>query len=194
MKEVNGFSVISCVYMGRIMNKENRYFVKMKYQINFCLERVRQEMERQQYEEPMVEMRMPLHGVRICVDRMGDSVEGRVYSLFRKEAIQFYSWTDMILKMDHFFDEICFPQAFEQKRSFREDEQISGFHGIPKQFLSREKMNEYKGKIVTLELIVISRKYANWQGILLKKTKNEKMIRIGKFESEMEILKLLREL
>lgn len=133
------------------------------------------------------------NGVRICIDQVDEQMKGRAYSLLKKKEIKFTSWMDFLLEIDELFDEVCFPQAFEEKRTFvGNNEEKKTYHGVPDNKLEQEYIQEQWGNDSTYEILVISRRRVNWQGkaYKLNKDKNEKEL-LGEFQSEMDFLEMM---
>jgi len=63
----------------------------------------------------------PLNAFRICADKIDDDVEGRVFSPLKAEMISFSSMAGLLVKMDELFDQVGYPQAFQDKRRFDGD-------------------------------------------------------------------------
>ena len=62
---------------------------------------------------------------RLCIDEKkeeSDAVRGRIYGIALKEPVLFSSYSEVLMKLEKILDEIGFPQAFQQLRSFRREE------------------------------------------------------------------------
>ena len=74
----------------------------------------------------------PLNAFRICADKIEDDVKGRVYSPMKMECISFSGMGELLVKMDELFDQVGYPQAFQDKRSFEQGrERVNLYRGIP---------------------------------------------------------------
>lgn len=128
--------------------------------------------------------------LRICVDKVrGLEIEGRIYCRMIKEPLYFSDCTEILLKADRLFDEMKFPQSFQEKRSFNEsvNTNYTGARVQPVLMISSEEMERKKGIERTLDIVVKSRKHTSWQGFV----RNEKGEICGSFEGEVELLKYL---
>ena len=129
----------------------------------------------------------PINGVRICIDREGETLAGRAYSKMTEAEIKFKSSSQMLLKVDSLFDQCGYPQRFMEARSFRKNAVTASRFQAPKPVVSDAEILEKRGKCCTVDVIVQSRRKAGWQGIVCRM--DGRMI--DRFESELELLKLL---
>ena len=129
----------------------------------------------------------PINGVRICVDRKGGTLAGRAYSRMTEAEIKFKSSSQLLLKVDYLFDECGYPQRFMDARSFRKNEVTASRFQVPESVVPDEKILKQEGVCCTVDVIVQSRRKAGWQGIVCQM--DGRMI--DKFESELELLKIL---
>lgn len=130
----------------------------------------------------------PVNNIRVCIDRYENmDMSGKIYSKMREGPIEFGSCNELLLRADRLFDEACFPQAFQQKRTFRTREVIRGYRGKPEVTMTDENIQKEFGKCGTFDIIVQTRCKTGWQGVLrsavTQVTEN--------FQSEMELLKQL---
>ena len=127
----------------------------------------------------------PLNAFRICVDNMGADIRGRAYSPLKKEEILFSGVGELLVKMDELFDDVGYPQAFQDKRSFDVDKERSNlYRGIPKSVLAADKIVKQYGICKTVDVLVISRKNTSWQGELY----DDKGVYSKNFDGEIELL------
>ena len=77
-----------------------------------------------------------------------------------------------------------------EARSFQKKAETTSHYKAPKSVVSDEEILEKKGKYFTVDVIVQSRRKAGWQGIVCQP--DGRMI--DRFESELELLKLLTKL
>lgn len=132
----------------------------------------------------------PVNTVRVCIDQYENmDIAGRLYSKMCAEQIAFNSFNDFLLKADRIFDENCFPQAFQQKRTFKNQNISHGYSGRPKTSMSDTYIEEQQGKVGTFDIIVQTRQKTGWQGVLRDALSKE----TGLFLSEMELLKMLEQ-
>ena len=61
----------------------------------------------------------PVNGLRICVDAGGEDVTGRVYTPLLEDGMAFAGLQEMFLKADRIFDKAGYPEAMQQKRTFK---------------------------------------------------------------------------
>lgn len=129
----------------------------------------------------------PMNAVRLCVDKYGADMQGRIYSRMSEEPLIFANCSEMLLKADALFDERGYPQTFQEKRSFQERESCPGKYAVPEPLLSSEELRSQKGIYYTLDIIVWSRRRAGWQGMILY----EDGSRAARFQSELELLECI---
>ena len=132
----------------------------------------------------------PINGIRICFDHEGETLAGRAYSKMTEAEIKFESSSQMLLEVDRLFDQCGYPQRFMEARSFQKKAETTSHYKAPKSVVSDEEILEKKGKYFTVDVIVQSRRKAGWQGIVCQP--DGRMI--DRFESELELLKLLTKL
>lgn len=130
----------------------------------------------------------PINLVRICIDVYQNAeISGRLYSKMQAEEIVFHNCSELLLKVDRIFDENGFPQAFQQKRTFKDRSACKGYSGRPTENMSDETISEQSGETATFDLVVETRCRTGWQGVLWKSDTTEG----GRFGSEMELLKII---
>ena len=129
----------------------------------------------------------PANGFRICVDTEEHDIAGRLYSVLAPKEIPYNGWNELFLKMDEVFDRAGYPQAFQEKRSFKEKVQAKTYQGSPKLLQAEEKVVGAHGALWTVDVVVTSRRDASWQGIVYDLQKNE----LGQFDGELGLMKIL---
>ena len=87
----------------------------------------------------------PANGFRICVDTEEQDMAGRIYSLLVPEAITYSGWNELFLKMDAVFDQVGYPQAFQEKRSFTGGTKAASYQGSPKRLQPQEAVTHERG-------------------------------------------------
>ena len=96
----------------------------------------------------------------VCVDSYEDDVlKGRLYNPYFEGEVAFGSVMAFIRSIESMLEQMNFPQAYEQKRTFTRtiaEEQIR----------MKEPGNGKKGKVATFELRIFFRQNASWQGNL----------------------------
>lgn len=128
-----------------------------------------------------------MNGLHICVDSYKDGdIAGRAYSKLSRDALNFGNVGELLLRADALFDERGYPQNFQEKRSFAENPMWDGRYEPPKTFRKDEDIFNQSGAVCTIDITVITRRRASWQGILMN---GEKPAR--NFESAKELMELL---
>ncbi len=131
----------------------------------------------------------PANGFRICVDTEEQDMAGRIYSLLVSEAITYSGWNELFLKMDAVFDQVGYPQAFQEKRSFTGGTKAASYQGSPKRLQTQEAVTHERGQLWTVDVVVISRRDASWQGIVYDLDRQE----LGQFDGELGLMKILEQ-
>ena len=129
----------------------------------------------------------------VCVDRFEDfEISGRLYNLYVKETIKFFSILDMAEKMESLFNTLSFPQSSVNFRSFQGKKEKP--HSLPMDKEMRHCMDnivfqEEQGEKSTFIVQVQFRQNATWQGTITwteeKKTQH--------FRSTLELIKLMND-
>ena len=129
--------------------------------------------------------------LRLCIDSVCDeSITGRVFSRRFTCAVPFSDLITLILQLDKVFDRQGFPQAFQRTRTFLRTETDADYiaedpaHGI-----SGEHVLAQRGELLTLDVTVVSRRNANWQGSVCWVENGKQQ----EFSSIMELLRLIRQ-
>ena len=145
-----------------------------------------QDMENQGNERTL----FPVNRVRICIDKYENlDVQGRLYFKMHRQEIRFWNCIELLLRIDHVFDEKCFPQAFQQKRTFGSHDICRGYTGRPKEMTSDAWVCAHRGELATFDVLVQTRCRTGWQGILWTMDSTEMV----QFSSELELLKKITE-
>lgn len=140
---------------------------------------------------------LPRNGLRLCIHKVENKEAfGEVYSPLFKEPLIFQSFTEMLLKVDSLFDQIGYPQAFEEKRTFtKRSVGTRSYAASPDIMQDVKKIEAYYGQQYTIEVRVESRRKANWQGNIFSILSGERQKKyVAHFSSEMELLKELMHL
>lgn len=130
----------------------------------------------------------PANALRLCIDRKDEDIHGRLYCMAGEEAVRFDSFITLFMLGEEIFDYLHVPQAYQQKRSFRE---VEG-HLDSIDWTAWEeplKIYERHGQLATYDIVVQTRKKTSWQGLL----KNEEGSVLATFGSDLELLHLLEE-
>lgn len=105
----------------------------------------------------------------LCIDECSQSqCIGTMYSIMREDSIVFEDFDQLILRADGMFDEIGYPQSFQQIRSMQ-DTQRKRYERTTVPLLSSEQVRIHHGKKNTYIVLVKARQHANWQGTLYTK-------------------------
>lgn len=131
----------------------------------------------------------PANGFRICVDTEEQDMAGRIYSLLVPEVITYSGWNELFLKMDAVFDQVGYPQAFQEKRSFTGGTKAASYQGSPKLLQPYEAVTHERGLLWTVDVVVISRRDTSWQGIVYDLERQE----LGQFDGELGLMKILEQ-
>ena len=131
----------------------------------------------------------PANGFRICVDTEEQDMAGRIYSLLAPEVITYSGWNELFLKMDAVFDQVGYPQAFQEKRSFTGGTKAASYQGSPKLLQPYEAVTHERGLLWTVDVVVISRRDTSWQGIVYDLDRQE----LGQFDGELGLMKILEQ-
>ena len=131
----------------------------------------------------------PANGFRICVDTEEQDMAGRIYSLLAPEVITYSGWNELFLKMDAIFDRVGYPQAFQEKRCFTGGTRAASYQGSPKRLQPQEAVTHERGQLWTVDVVVISRRDASWQGIVYDLDRQE----LGQFDGELGLMKILEQ-
>ena len=133
--------------------------------------------------------RFPLNCVRICFDQYENGLySGEICGVALKDEIHFTNMENMILKIDEAFNRIGQPQAAQVLRSFETAPSYMPYTVKPTQYHSNEEIAGRQGKIRTFDLIMVSRRHAEWQGEL----KNTDNTIVGEFQSSLECVDHIR--
>lgn len=133
----------------------------------------------------------PANAFRICVDKVEESICGRVYSPLAESAIDFIGIGEVLVKMDELFDRNGYPQAFQDKRTFViESERSNAYRGIPEYIMSAEDILAKLGLVDTIDILVRTRQNTSWQGTIFNRA-GEKIL---DFEGEIEMVSGIAEL
>lgn len=108
----------------------------------------------------------------ICIDSAScDNACGRVYSRCMKRPLDFKDIGWMILRLNYILDVRNFPQAYQTLRSFTDrsaaKEKSKTYAAITDdECMNSEDISAHKGALTSLDIQVVSRRNATWQGQL----------------------------
>ena len=142
----------------------------------------------EQQELPRMNMSTP-NLIVVCVDQMQEGdIGGRFYYCYEKEPVKFESIVELMTKADRFFDEIAFPQASTEARSFTEKkkglESKAYNKRRPERRVAVEEMLSHRGEKETFAVSVKFRQRSTWQGELLWLEESKK----ASFTNMLELL------
>ena len=126
--------------------------------------------------------------IRLCVDGYHGDVSGRAYNKRLLAPLPFAGFAGMLLGMDALFDQAGYPQASQQRRTFRKAGKPEGALRIPERMMGDEEIGRQEGACRTFDVIVQSRRQSGWQGLVMDPGRT----RARAFESELELLECLR--
>lgn len=131
----------------------------------------------------------PPNCFRVCIDDAEVDIKGRFYSPLLEGESRFVEFRQVILQMDALFDRTGYPQSFQEKRSFRAGS-VPGaaYSGIPETETTYEELQPYEGRLATLDVAVISRRNASWQGAVFSR-EGEK---IGEYDGEWGLIDMIQ--
>lgn len=130
----------------------------------------------------------PVNAVRLCIDGGSENLRGRICATTLEQDLIFESPEELIMQVEKAYDLIGRPQPHQVMRSIRrEASDYNSYVGNPKRFHSSEEIRRRTGKLYTCDLVMVSRRHAEWQGIL--KLTDGRVI--GQFNSVLEFIKLL---
>ncbi len=128
----------------------------------------------------------PANALRVCIDEYNGDLKGRMYSKMCEKVMMFENCGEMFLRADELFDECGYPQTFQEKRNFVKKKN-AGHYARPQIRLNDEEIMKQSGRCRTVDIVVLSRRRAGWQGIII----GQGEIPAREFQSEMDLLKYL---
>ena len=131
------------------------------------------------------ELHFPPNLLRICIDNYeGENISGSIIGVATPKPVSFQGMADFTVTIDRVYNQVGQPQPFHVIRSFQEEDEYQSYHGSPKRYFSSNEVNSHKGKLLSLNMIMTSRKGAEWQGIF----KNIDGDIIGKYKTILECI------
>ena len=126
--------------------------------------------------------------ISICVDEIRNGeLSGRLYHCYSEEACPFSNAVRLIELAENLFDQIKFPQASTQMRTFTNSGQKAAKSTERKK--TAEDLEQEHGKKGTILLYVQYRQRSTWQGIV-RWVEGD---REWKFFSELELFKIINQ-
>jgi len=131
----------------------------------------------------------PVCSIRICIHSFDEhrQIIGLICGIAVKDFIHFQGVNDFIIKVDDAYNAIGRPQSFQVLRSFTEQEDYHSYVGNPPTYYDSDEIRKQVGELATYDLIMISRKNAEWQGIL----KNMEGELVFRFHTIIECIEFL---
>ena len=104
--------------------------------------------------------------LNICIDENEhEEIRGRMFHCFSEEPIVFNNVVELMKKAEGFFDDISFPQAATQSRSFVEKTERKQPKYM-KKVAEQAEIIKYRGALASFITIVKFRQNSTWQGEL----------------------------
>lgn len=126
--------------------------------------------------------------VTACIDETECfDASGHLYNRYSEEAIPFDSIMQMIETMECFYNQINFPQASTQHRSFRKTKEARCNQEMEKIKMTNKEVIEQRGEKGTFIINVQYRQNSSWQGQVIWAEKDKTM----SFRSALELIKLI---
>lgn len=133
-------------------------------------------------------MQYPVNCIRLCIDSYSqETCSGRISGVALEEEIPFHDAPDFIVQVDEAFNRIGKPQSGQVLRGFEKNCRHYPYIGEPKRHTESSRIASKRGEEKTFDLLMVSRKCAEWQGKLF----NIEGTLIGKFESVLECMALI---
>ena len=130
----------------------------------------------------------PVNMFRICIDNDEGDVSGRAYSPVSKGEMVFEGIGELLLEVDKLFDNIGYPQAFQNRRSFQEVYNPgNAYRGIPECVHDIDSILAQRGESYTYDIVVETRRNASWQGYVFDVHGTER----GKYSGEVTLSRSL---
>lgn len=132
--------------------------------------------------------------IHICVDAYDDGdIRGRIFNASLSEPVYFYSAVELLKDMENIFNELDYPHAGMNIRSFEnrilEDYVSRGPSGTVKKAPSQAQIKRFtvRGKEATFRTRVMFRQNASWQGAINWLERDQ----VEEFKSCLEFLELI---
>lgn len=124
----------------------------------------------------------------VCVDSAeAGECRGQLFHYYTNEALPFQNQDELIMMMDALCDELGYPEAAEQLRSFGRSARAKAPEKEVTRLMSKDDLAAQKGMMATFVVHVMHRQNATWQGTVVWAEKNQK----ASFRSALELVKLM---
>ncbi|MEG0365256.1 MAG: hypothetical protein RR585_00365 [Coprobacillus sp.] len=113
--------------------------------------------------------------IHLCIDEYTEySMKGRAYNNTIKEVVEFNDIQELFLKLDDIFDKNGNPFSSEEKRSFKKEiTKETVYQNKPETLKEYHEFLEFDGILGSLDFVVKTRLYSNWQGIIFYNDQQE---------------------
>ena len=128
--------------------------------------------------------------VKLCFDGLGHGEwKGRLHTRYHEDPIPFRNASELLERMEQFYDWLGFPQASTKARSFQEikDQRVTKDKKEHVIVMRQEDMDKQHGEKATFVVRVQYRQNATWQGQVTWTEENKTVA----FRSALELLKLI---
>lgn len=128
----------------------------------------------------------PFNMIHLCIDEYKDFIiKGVAYNTTENEKIVFHDIQKLIIKMDQIFDRNGNPQAAREMRTFQSEDEFFSYQNAPHMYTTYEDVIKHRGKIITLDIVVLSRRQSSWQGKVFYD--NEEL----EFKNALQMIKII---
>ena len=128
--------------------------------------------------------------VRLCIDGFDhENLTGTINGVALRESVFFDGLVDFVAKLDEVYNLIGRPQPFNVIRSFNPKNDYQTYQGNPVIFQEDKEIEKLSGKLLTLDLNMLTRQGAEWQGQLHYPCGKK----LGNFKTTMECIKLIEQ-
>lgn len=140
----------------------------------------------------MTKRRLSENMLWICVNQCEEHrIQGVLSSIMKEQVMVFHDFDQLVLKADALFDEIEYPQSFQEKRSFKEPQTKVEFTKARREpLLEDEAVKKQHGTCFTGIIMVETRQFTNWQGCVM----NEEFEVLFQFRDVIELMRELMKL
>lgn len=130
----------------------------------------------------------PVNCIRVCLDlHEEEEYGGRLCGVALEQEVTFSNMNDFVIKVDEAFNQIGQPQSGQVLRKFTKNTDHVPYIGSPERYFESREIAQNRGKEKTIDLVMISRQCAEWQGMLM----NVSGELIGRFASVLECIQLI---
>ncbi len=139
----------------------------------------------------MDEQDYPVNSLRICVDIPEEpALRGRIYGVALQDPLDFDGMLDFIIKVDDAYNAIGQPQQSQVLRSFTQPKEYTPYVPRPERYFTGDHIDQWLGEHATIEILMTSRRGAEWQGLI--KDMNKRII--GRYRTVLECTNILKEI